>query len=96
MEAGLADHVWSSEELVGLLERKEPNMKPYFYFVTSALWIIVAVLFSFGRFSFGISWSKGTVNPVTVAGIFSLTSYLIVFGWIVPIALGLWLLWARR
>jgi hypothetical protein len=71
-------------------------MKPYFCFAIGALWIIVAVLFSFGRFSFGIRWPKGTINPATVAKILSLTPYLIVFGWIVPIALGLWLLWAKK
>ena len=72
-------------------------MKPYFCFAIGALWIIVAVPFSLGRFSFGISWpGAGTANPVTVAKIFGLTFYLIVFGWIVPIAVGLWLLWARK
>jgi hypothetical protein len=71
-------------------------MKAYFCLAIGALWIIMAVLFSFGRFSFGISWPKGTVNPATVATIFGLTPYLIVFGWIVPTALGLWLLWARK
>lgn len=71
-------------------------MKPHFCFAIGALWIIAAVLFSLGKFSFGIFWPKGTVNPAAVAKIFSLTPYLIVFGWIVPIALGLWLLSAKK
>ena len=71
-------------------------MKPHLCFAIGALWIIFAVLFSFGRFSFGITWPKGTVNPTSVAKVFSLIPYLIVFGWIVPIALGIWLLSAKK
>jgi hypothetical protein len=70
-------------------------MKAYFFLVIGALWIIVAVLFSLGRFSFGISWPKGTVNPAIITTIFRLTPHVIVLGWIVPTALGLWLL-ARK
>ena len=71
-------------------------MKLYSCFVIGALWIIAAVLFGLGRFSFGVSLPKGTVNPVTAATIFSVALYLVTFGWIVPIALGLWLLWAKN
>jgi hypothetical protein len=70
-------------------------MKAYFYLASGTLWIIIAVLYSFGRFSFGITWLKGTVNPATIAAIFNLIPYIIVFGWIVPTALGLWLMWNR-
>lgn len=71
-------------------------MKAYFCLAIGALWVIMAVLFSFGDFSFGISWPKGTVNPATITRIFGLIPHVIVFGWIVPTALGLWLLWARK
>jgi hypothetical protein len=74
-------------------------MKAYLFLATGALWIIVAVLFSFSSFSFSIRWPKGTINPATIATIatiLGLTPYVIVFGWIVPSAFGLWLLWARK
>jgi hypothetical protein len=66
-------------------------MKAYFCLAIGALWIIMSVLFSFGEFTFGI-WSKRTVNPAAIATIFRLSPHAIVFGWIVPTALGLWLL----
>jgi hypothetical protein len=71
-------------------------MKAYFFLVIDALWIIVAVLFSLGRFSFGIHWPKGAVNPATIITIFRLIPYVIVFGWSVPTAFGFWLLRARK
>lgn len=72
------------------------NMKAYFFLVIGALWIIMAILFSLGRFSFAVAWPKGTVNPAMINTIFRLTLPLIVFGWIIPTAVGLWLLRARK
>jgi hypothetical protein len=71
-------------------------MKAYFFLIIGALWIIIAAFFSLGRFSFGVYWQKGTVNPAIITTIFRLTPYVVVFGWIVPTALGLWLLWTRK
>jgi hypothetical protein len=49
-------------------------MKAYFCLAIGALWIIVAAFFSFGRFSFGIRWTKGIINPAVMINDFPLNS----------------------
>lgn len=71
-------------------------MKAYFLLGLGAIWIIVAILFRFVGLGFIIAWPKRTINPATINTFFRLTLPLIVFGWIVPTALGLWLLWVKR
>jgi hypothetical protein len=69
-------------------------MKAYIFLVLGVVWIAVAIGLRWN--SFVITWPKGTVNPATVAIIFRLALPVIFFGWIVPTALGLWLLWANK
>jgi hypothetical protein len=69
-------------------------MKAYLFFIIAVLWIAIAVILS--RTGFSFFWPKGTLNSATVAMIFRLEIPVIFFGWIVPIALGLWLLWAKK
>ena len=69
-------------------------MKAYLFLAIGALWISIAVVLS--RTGFSFFWPKGTLNPATVAMIFRLVLPVIFFGWIVPIMLGLWLMWAKK
>ena len=65
-------------------------MKAYLFLLIGARWIIVSILFSLGKFSFLISWPKGSINPATINTVSRLALPVIVFGWIVPTGLGLW------
>jgi hypothetical protein len=69
-------------------------MKAYIFLVLGVVWIAVAIVLRWNIFV--ITWPKGTVNPDTVSIIFRLALPVIFFGWIVPTALGLWLLWAKK
>jgi len=65
----------------------------YFFLVIGALWVTVAIVLR--RTGFGIHF-HGTVNPATVTMIFRLVFPVLFYGWIVPTAIGVWLLWAKK
>ena len=82
---------------MGLLEWQtsgSPEMKGLFFLAIGALWITVALLLSGA--SFGIHWWKGALNPASVGMILRLALPVLFYGWTVPIALGFWLLWAKK
>jgi hypothetical protein len=70
------------------------EMKAYIFLVLGVVWIAAAIALRWN--SFVVTWPQGAVNPATVAIIFRLALPIILFGWIVPTVLGLWLLWAKK
>jgi hypothetical protein len=69
-------------------------MKGYCFLVIGAWWGAVATVLS--RTMFGIHFHRGAVNPATAAMIFRLGLPVLFYGWIVPTALGVWLVWAKK
>ena len=64
-------------------------MKPYVFLAIGALWLIVAILARRGGFSI---WVAGGMNPVLLGRLFTFLFPAILWGWVVPIAFGVWLL----
>jgi hypothetical protein len=67
-------------------------MRGYYFLILGAVWIGVAGILD--RVVFGIhlhGWS-----PATAAMFFRLIPPVLFYGWIVPAALGFWLIWAKK
>lgn len=69
-------------------------MKAYLFLAIGVLWIATAVILQ--RTGFSVFWPNGALNPDRVDMVFRLVLPLIFFGWVVPIMLGLWLMWAKK
>jgi hypothetical protein len=69
-------------------------MKAYLFLAIGVLWIAIAVILN--RTGWSFFWRKGAISPATAAMILRLAPPIFSFGWIVPTALGLWLLVAKR
>ena len=72
-------------------------MKASYVLVVAAIWIALAIALRTGLVTgIHVHFHKGMVNPDIAWAILRFVPSLIFFGWIVPTALGLWLLWARK
>jgi len=73
-------------------------MKAYFFLVLGGIWLVIAIALYRTGFAFGIYWDQGhrMINPAKVVALFHLMLPLVFFGWLAPLGMGLWLLWARK
>jgi hypothetical protein len=69
-------------------------MKARLFLTMAALWIVLSLVLS--RIPFGIHFRGNTISPNIAALIFSLITPVLFYGWIVPTALGFWLLWTKK
>lgn len=73
MEAGIADHVWSREEIVSLLEKDAMNETHFLAFggafVASFVWT---------------QWQRKSSRTTRAAGVVFLLGAFIVFSWLTP------------
>ena len=97
MEAGLASHVWSLEELVGLLEQKaaESGMTPKGLIAVGLTWLLLVVVwacFFDGSFAYGMfAQSAFQRKLLVISGFFAMYVYIaFLIGWIVPLGLGIY------
>jgi hypothetical protein len=77
------------------------RMRIWFWFAASALWLLLVIAWTFDFHerafgSFGISVQTGRyITPQTAFTLASLLLYLILFGWVIPLCIGLWRLVLR-
>jgi hypothetical protein len=69
-------------------------MKAYLFLVIGVLWFIFAIVIR--RTGFSFYWPKDALDPATGAMIFQVMLALLLYGWVGPTALGIWLLWTKK
>jgi len=69
-------------------------MKARLFLTMAALWMAVGFVLS--RILFGIHFHGISESPASAALIFHFSLPIFFYGWIVPAALGFWLLWTKK
>ena len=73
---------------------KAAKVRAYLFVAFGVLWLTLSVLLR--RTMWSVFWQEGAPDPATVARVFAVMEPILFYGWIVPTALGLWLLWSKR
>jgi hypothetical protein len=66
----------------------------YACFAVAAVWLALAVFV--WRNGLAIGSQKGTIDQATLLVILRIAFPTILFGWVVPAAIGVWLFWKRK